>query len=1027
MSGHHDLRLVAFSIAVAMLASYTALDLSGRVTAARRGGGVGWLIAGAVAMGTGIWSMHFIAMLAFHLPVPITYDVPLALLSVVAAIAASGLALRLVSGEGLGTGSLVLGGFCMGGGVGAMHYTGMAAIRASARLSYDGVLVAASLAIAVIASMAALWLAFQFRHDHALHRLQRRAGAAVVMGFAIAGMHYTAMAAARFTLLAEPPHTTASGVLASGGLAAAVALAALLILGLALVATMIDRAIDAKNIELERLAAIVQSSDDAIVSTTTDGTVLTWNSGAERLFGYAAAEMIGRPFWSMVPSDDHTRTGRVLGAIVAGRRIENREVVRTRKDGTAIVISLTESPIHNADGVITGISSIAHDITVQRRMQEAERAARDAAEAASRAKSDFLANMSHEIRTPMNGVMGMLHLALDTELAPEQREYLEVAKTATDALLAVINDILDFSKIEAGKLDLDPTEFQLGDSFADMLTPLTLRAQAKGLELVLDIAPEIPDELVGDVGRLRQIVVNLVGNAIKFTEQGEIVVGVRLESAADSVLTLHCSVRDTGVGIPTEKRSVIFEAFAQADMSSTRQHGGTGLGLAISSRLASLMNGRIWLESRVGRGSTFHFTAQVERASAHASRSVQVGPVELRGLRTLVVDDNATNRRILSEFLTRWEAIPVAVDGGPAALIELDRSLVAGTPFPLILLDAQMPGMDGFALAEQIFARPGIATATVMMLSSAGQRGDAARCRELGISAYLTKPIRPSELRRAIGLALQGRTEAQGARVVTRHSIRASGCDERAALRILVAEDNPVNQQVAVRLLQKQGHTVVVAPDGQEALQALERDRFDLVLMDVQMPRMGGLEATARLRDSERGTGKRIPVIAMTARAMKGDREACLAAGMDGYVAKPVSPQLLFEQISALTAGAAVTGPAPALNVPELLARFDGDRELLGELATIFLSDYPARFAAIRSAVERRDAGALQLAAHALKGSAANFGAPDAVGLAERLESMGHRADLAGVESAFTDLTVRMTQLTDELAGLVRIRSPGSS
>ena len=1023
MSGYHDVRLVGLSIAVAILASYTALDLAGRVTAARRGGRRGWLAAGAVAMGTGIWSMHFVAMLAFHLPVPITYDVPLALLSVLAAIAASALALFLVSRENLGTGSLVLGGICMGGGVGAMHYTGMAAIRAAARLSYDGVLVAASLAIAVTASVAALWLAFQFRHDHTRRRFQQRTGAAIVMGFAIAGMHYTAMAAARFTPTGEPPVTLTSGVLASGGLAAAVALATLLILGLALVAATIDRAIDAKNIELERLAAIVESSDDAIVSTLTDGTILTWNSGAERLFGYTAAEMVGQPSWILVPSDDRARVGQILGEIAGGGRIENREVVRTRKDGTPIAVSLTESPIRNPDGVITGVSSIARDVTAQHRMQEAERSSRAAAEAASRAKSDFLANMSHEIRTPMNGVMGMLYLALDTELTSEQREYLEVAKTSTDALLAVINDILDFSKIEAGKLDLDPLGFQLGDSFADMLAPLTLRAHAKGLELVLDIAPDLPDELVGDVGRLRQIVVNLVGNAIKFTERGEVVVRVGLESATDNFMMLHCSVEDTGNGIPPEKQSMVFDSFAQADMSSTRQHGGTGLGLAISSRIASLMSGRIWLESHVGQGSTFHFTARVERASEHASVAAQARPVELRGLRALVVDDNATNRRILSGFLTRWEAIPVAVEGGPAALIELDRALIAGMPFPLILLDAQMPEMDGFALAEQIFARPGLETATVMMLSSAGQRGDAARCRELGISAYLTKPIRPSELLRAIGLALQGRIEPQAAHLVTRHSVRTSTSDERLALKILVAEDNLVNQQLAVRLLQKRGHTVVVAQDGQEALVALEQDRFDLVLMDVQMPRMGGLEATALIRDRERGTGKRIPILAMTARAMKGDREACLAAGMDGYVAKPISPQSLFDQIATLTAGRAVTVPEPPLHVPDLLASLDGDHELLEELATIFLGDYPARFAAIRSAVEQRDAGALQAAAHALKGSAANFGAPAAIDAAERLESMGRRGDLNGVETAFTDLTVRMTQLTGELAGLCGSRS----
>jgi len=1018
MNSYHDLRLVVLSIAVAILASYTALDLAGRVTAARRGGRLGWLAAGAVAMGTGIWSMHFIAMLAFHLPVPITYDIPLAFLSVLAAIAASALALFIVSRERLGTGSLVLGGVCMGAGVGAMHYTGMAAIRTAARLSYDGVLVAASLSIAVTAAMAALWLAFRFRDDHTRHRFQWRTGAAIVMGFAIAGMHYTAMAAARFTPIAETPVAMASGMLASGGLAVTVVLATLLILGLALVGAMIDRAMDAKNIELEHLAAIVQSSDDAIVSATTDGRILTWNSGAEQLFGYTATEMVGAPFWILVPADDRPSMVEIVKQIARGGRIVNREAVRTRKDGTSVAVSLTQSPIRNADGLITGISSIARDATIQHRVQEAERAAREAAETASRAKSDFLANMSHEIRTPMNGVMGMIHLALDTELTAEQREYLEVAKTSTDALLAVINDILDFSKIEAGKLDLDPIGFQLGDSFADMLAPLTLRAHTKGLELALDIAPEVPDELLGDVGRLRQIVMNLVGNAIKFTERGEVLVRVSLESASDRDVMLHCAVVDTGTGIPPEKQAMVFDAFAQADMSSTRKHGGTGLGLAISARLASLMGGRIWLESEVGRGSTFHFTARVERAREPLSAPAPARLMKLRGLRTLVVDDNATNRRILSDLLTRWEAVPTAVDGGPPALIELDRALIAGTPFSLILLDAQMPEMDGFALAEQIFARPGLATATVMMLSSAGQRGDAARCRELGISAYLTKPIRPSELLRAMGLALQGRIEPQGAHLVTRHTVRASAVGDHPALKILLAEDNPVNQQLAVRLLQKRGHTVVVAQDGQEALVALERDRYDLLLMDVQMPGMGGFEATAAIRERERKTGGRIPIVAMTARAMKGDREACLAAGMDGYVAKPISPKALFDQIEAVTNHGTPDPAERALASADLLARFDGDHVLLGELATIFLEDYPARFTAVRTAVERRDTDALEAAAHALKGSAANFGAHDAVEVADRLESMGRRRDLTGVESAVKELEVRMTRLTDQLMGL---------
>jgi signal transduction histidine kinase len=586
---YHNSGMVVLSIIVAILASYTALDLVGRVAAARGRARFAWLGSGAVALGTGIWAMHFVAMLAFHLPVPIAYDVPLVLGSALAAVAASFLALFVASRRTLTVGPLCLVGVCMGAGIGVMHYTGMAAIRTAATLHYHAGLVGASVAIAIVASMAALWLAFHLRGDDSRRGYLLRAGASIVMGFAITGMHYTAMAAASFTALSQPQVQATAAVFATTELGTAVVCATFVILFLALLSTTLDRAMERKNAELERYAWIVDSSDDAIVSRSPDGTILTWNGGAERLYGYTASETVGRPFSEFVHTGKH-------------------EAPQVRKDGTRVDVWMMESPMRNREGVLTEISSIGRDVTVPRRLKEAERVALQAAESANRAKSDFLANMSHEIRTPMNGVMGFLDLALDTDLTPEQREYLEVAKRSADSLLGVINDILDFSKVEAGQLDLDPIPFQLGDSLADIMSSLAPRANKKNLKLALDV----PDGLVGDTGRLRQVVVNLVSNAIKFTESGQVIVRVGRESNEEHAVTIHVSVADTGIGIPKDKHSTIFSAFTQADSSTTRRYGGTGLGLAISSRLVQLMGGRIWVESEPGVGSTFQFTARLE-------------------------------------------------------------------------------------------------------------------------------------------------------------------------------------------------------------------------------------------------------------------------------------------------------------------------------------------------------------------------------------------------------------------------------
>jgi len=808
---------------------------------------------------------------------------------------------------------------------------------------------------------------------------------------------------------------------------------------------MVDDITESKRAEreLRRLAMIAEQAAEGIAVASLEGVLQYVNAAWAQMHGYEPEEMIGKHL-----SVCHNKEQLELDVIpfneqVARDGYRTGEVGHVRRDGTPFPTRMIVTVFRDEAGVPTGLIGFASDITHQKQAEDSLAAAyrgleevneelRRAidqtnqlaieAEMANVTKSQFLANMSHEIRTPMNAIVGMVELALDTKLTAEQREYLITVKDSAESLLGLLNDVLDVAKIEAGKLELETIDFHLRDSLSDALKTLAIRAHQKGLELAFEVDPDVPDVLVGDPMRLRQIVTNLVGNAIKLTAEGQVVVHASTESESEERACLHFSVTDTGIGIPAEKRDAVFAAFEQADGSATRRYGGTGLGLAICVQLVTAMGGRIWLESEVGKGSTFHFSVALGVPKS-APAPLHPQPVNLQGMSALVVDDNATNRRILEQMLTNWEMKPQAVDGGREAISAMKEAARSGHPFVVLLVDVQMPGMDGFSLVERMRQEAEVGNPAILMLTSSGQRGDAARCRELGISAYLTKPVKQSELWDALMLIFGAQVMGEDASpLITRHLLR----ENRRRLRILLAEDNAVNQKVAVRMLEKRGHYVTVVGNGTEALAAVESQPFDLVLMDVQMPEMDGLEATAAIREQEKTSGQHLPIIAMTAHAMEGDRERCLAAGMDGYVPKPVASHELFAAIDGLAAG--IFHPQEGLPMPSgerklldeesLLARVDGDLELLKELIQGFLEERPNMVAAISDALAHEDAKATERAAHALKGVLGVLGATSASEAALALEALGRRGDLTGSQEAWDRLEEELGQLEPVLTAL---------
>jgi PAS domain S-box-containing protein len=1022
---------VAASVLIASFASYVTLDLAKRVRATDRGEALSWWLGGSVVMGTGIWSMHFVGMLAFSLPIALGYTKLLTFLSWLAAVAASGIALWVASRGALTWQRLAGGSLAMGAAICAMHYIGMAALDMEPPIDWNPALIAASAAIAVGASAAALCIFFWLREVSDHRSFAYQAAAALLMGLAISGMHYTGMAAASFPAGAV---CLSADALGGHGLGQLVVLASVTMLALTLFTSVLDArmqrrsqrvasSLTAANAQLQLASREAQVRFEAVFEHAPSGYLLFdrqrgiqhCNSAAVKLFGAdERAALIGWIPWYPPLSPEQQADGQASRAgilelmrrhIGSGERVQSFEWRFCRFDGTLFEASVSVIALEWKDE--PEFCALIEDVTARKQAETAREHARNAAEAASQTKSTFLANMSHELRTPMNAIIGMTHLALEDGLPPKQRDYVEKAHGAARNLLQILNDILDVSKIEAGHLELEHIDFELETVVGEMADVLGLKADEKGLELLFSAPPDLPTRLIGDPVRLRQVLVNLGSNAIKFTDAGEVTVGMELASQDAHGVELHGWVRDTGVGMTAEQLSRIFQPFMQADSSTTRRFGGTGLGLSIASQLVGKMGGRLWAESEPGRGSTFHFSARFGRSASRAAAARAFSAAELQGRRALLADDNAAAREVLGRMLEGLGIVVDRAEGGAQALQLVDN---APTAYSWIVLDWKMPGTDGVACARRIVERHPESRPCILLVT-AFSRDDALRASTgLPLAGVLQKPVTPSGL---CDCLMQIGTGGPARRAAPALALGGALRARLAGARILLVEDHPLNQELAVELLRRAGMEVITAANGREALQRLAEDGpFDGVLMDCQMPVMDGYSATRLLRENP--AWRRLPVIAMTASALAADRERALASGMNAHIAKPLDVELMLRTMAEWIAPAEalpgrdepppVTDWAPdglggPIDILDGLAHCVGNADLYRRMLRGFRRAHADLEDTLRAASLPASTDELMGRLHDLKGLAGNIGAKGLQAAAQALHAALVAGDRAAVDA----------------------------